>query len=419
MSCFRICQFGVFLLSALALGAETPGRKEAGQEWRRFLGGDGLGVALSGAYPTSWDVATGKGILWKVKVPLPGVSSPIVWQQRIFLTGATATKREMYCFDAKTGALLWSREANADGATAAAPKVSKETTYAAPTPVTDGNRVYAIFANGDVLAFDLEGKRIWARNLGVPFNPYGHASSLAMCKNMILVQLDPASEEEEGSKIVALDSQSGATAWEVRRPVEASWATPIVMETRLGPRIVTSSDRWIIAHEPQDGRIVWQVECYGSEVTASPIHAGGLVIAALASDQVYAIRPDGSGDVTKTHVAWTFEDIVPDVPTPVARGDLGFFLESSGYLGCCDLKKGKLLWEQEFDDRFYSSPVIAGDRLYLVSRKGNVFVIKADRKFEEIGRAKLGEPCDTSPAFCNGRIYIRGAKHLFAIGHGK
>ncbi len=392
-------------------------RQAAGRAWPRFRGHGGLGISAAGRAPTSWDARTGKGILWKAKVPLWSVSSPVVWGGRVFLTGATRRKREVYCFDARSGKLLWTGAvANVPGSPREVPKADEETGYAAPTPVTDGKHVYAIFANGDIAAFDFAGRRTWARNLDPPANTYGHASSLAMHGGLLFVQLDSTSEADGGARMVALKAATGKTAWEAKRGVLASWASPIIARTAKGPQIITSAGERIIAHHPETGKVLWTVRCEGSLMTPSPIYAAGLVIAAIAGDQVYAIRPDGKGDVTKTHVAWRSDDLVPNVPSPVAAGGLLFVPHSSGYLACCDVRTGRKLWEHEFDAVFYASPTVIRDRLYLLGRQGEAFAVRAGRTCEQIGKASLGEPCDASPAYADGCLYIRGASHLYCIG---
>ena len=399
-----------------AASTSAPSRT-AGETWPRFRGHGGLGVSAAGRAPTSWDAGTGEGILWKTKVPLWSVSSPVVWGGRVFLTGATAKRREVYCFDARSGRLLWTGAvADVPGSPREVPKADEETGHAAPTPVTDGKRIYAIFANGDVAAFDLAGRRVWARNLALPADPYGHASSLAMHEGLLFVQVDSASQANAEAKLLALRAADGRTAWEAKHPVLASWASPIVAETAEGPQIVTAADARIIAHHPGTGRVLWSVRCEGSLMAPSPIFAAGLVIAPIAGDQVYAIRPGGKGDVTETHVAWRSDDLVPDVPSPVAAGGLLFVPHSGGNLACLDAATGRKLWEHEFDAVFYASPTIIGDRLYLLSRRGDAFVLKVGRKCEQIGKASLGEPCDASPAYADGCLYIRGASHLYCIG---
>jgi len=398
--------------------APTDTAATASADWPRFHGPDGLGVA-GGEGADAWTAATGGKVLWKTATPLPGASSPIVRGNRIFLTGASPTERAVYAFDADSGQLVWTGAvADVPGSPAEASGVNEETGYAAPTPATDGRRVYAIFANGDVAAFTLDGQAAWAVNVGAPANPYGHASSLALCENLVLVQLDPASVKDGGAKMLALDAETGKTVWEVKRPVHESWATPILVAGPNGPQIVTSADSAILAHDPKDGHILWKVECAGSEMAPSPIAAGGLVIASIAYDKVYAIRP-GDGDAAKPEVVWTFEDVVPNLPTPVADGESVYLVEANGMMACCESGTGKKVWEQDLVASFYASPILAAGRLFLVSRKGDLFVLKAGRAYEAVARVPLGEPCDASPAFASGRLFIRSAKHLFALGPEK
>jgi outer membrane protein assembly factor BamB len=217
--------------------------------------------------------------------------------------------------------------------------------------------------------------------------------------------------------MIALDAATGKKAWNITRPVADSWPSPIVVQTAKGVQLVSSANEWIIAYDPVAGKELWKVKCAGSEVVPSPIYAGGFVLASIAAEQIYAIRPDGQGDVTKSHVAWRSEDGVADVSSPVSNGELAFFAHSGGTVTCIDIASGKIVWDKSLDGEFYASPGLVGDRLYLTTRSGEVFIIRAGRKFEEIGKTSLGEPSDCCPAFVDGRIIMRGATNLFCIGN--
>ncbi|MEI6972112.1 MAG: PQQ-binding-like beta-propeller repeat protein [bacterium] len=381
-----------------------------------FRGFAGSGVAAFTNTPVAWDVRTGSNVLWMVKIPLAGMSSPVVWGTRVFVTGASDEKRVVYCHDLDSGTCLWQADVKVAGDTAGkVPTVNKDTGFAASTPVTDGNAVYAIFANGQVAGIDSCAREMWTIDLGLPGNKYGYSASLAMHAGKVLVQFDTG-EDGRQSQLVALDSGSGRRVWTMDRPVTDSWPSPVLVETGQGTQLVTVANEYIIAYDPATGAELWRVKCGGTDVAATPICAGGLVIAAIAHDKTYAIRPDGRGDVTASHVAWTSEDGTSDVPSPVSDGELIYFAHSSGMITCVDVKTGQTVWSKGLEAEFYASPGLAGDRIYLVARSGEVFILKAGRMYEEIGRAHLGEPSDCSPAFVDGRILLRGLNHLFCIG---
>ena len=400
--------------------ATYPKPEEIARQWPRFRGPGGVATSAYANIPTKWNGKSGEGILWKTPVPLPGRNSPVVWGDAIFLTGATGTKREVYCFDARSGRLRWQRPVETpEGKAAPPPEVEKAAGYAAPTVVTDGRRVVAIFANGDVAAFDFEGKPLWARSLGVPKNSYGHAASLAMYRNMVLVPYDQGRVEDRMSRLIALNAATGKTAWEALRPVSNSWATPIVIDAGGAAQVVTAADPWVIAYNPLTGAEVWRAKCLRGDVAPSPVFAGGVVYAVNTGADLVAIRADGRGDVTKSHILWRSPDNLPDVVSPLAGGGLVWTLLMYGTLTCYDARDGRIVYEHDLDAAFWSSPSLVGDSIYLTSEKGVTFLVSATRKFKELGRSELGENVYASPAFLDGRIYIRGEKHLFAIGNAK
>ena len=390
---------------------------EALSNWPSFRGPNGCGVALCTNPPVSWMAGGASGILWKAEIPLPGMSSPVVSGNRVYLTGANDEKRQVYCFDIASGTRLWTVDVKSPAnPPKKAPDVFKDTGFAAPTAVTDGRMVCALFANGDLTAMDPCAQPMWTVDLGLTVNQYGHSSSLALFNGKVLIQYDQKIGKGNPSRLIAVDAMTGKTVWSTPRPVSASWPSPIVVETAKGPQLITVANEAIIAYDPATGRELWTVKCTGADVAPSPTFAGGLVIVSVTGDKVYAIRPDGSGDVTATHVAWALEEGVSDVPSPVGNNELVFLPSSSGMLLCVDVKTGAKVWEQSIDAEFYGSPGLAGDRLYLVARNGTVYILKAGRKFEELGKIPLDEPSDGSPVFAGNRLLIRGVKTLFCLG---
>jgi outer membrane protein assembly factor BamB len=402
--------------------AGAPPSSAAGEPvWPAFRGPAGDGVARTPAHPpVFWDVATGSNVAWRAAIPLPGLSSPVVWGNRVLLTGASEARREVYCFELAGGALLWTADVGALAPTSKpAPEIFQETGYAAPTPVTDGQFLYAVFANGDVIALDhCAGKR-WSVDLGLPVNRYGHSASLACHDGRVLIQFDQDRDKQATSKLIALDAATGRTAWTTARPVADSWPSPLLIATQAGRQWVTVANDRIAAYDPVTGRELWWVTCAGTDVAPTPIFAGGLVLAPVTGDKLYAIRPDGAGDVTATHVAWTSEDGVSDVPSPLSDGERVYVVNSGGHLVCLEVATGAKAWDRQLDGEFYGSPALAGGLIYLVARNGDVFIFKPGARHEAVGTVALGEPSDGSPVFAGDRLFIRGIKTLFCLGGRK
>jgi len=377
-----------------------------------------MGISTHANVPTTWDGPSGKNILWKTAVPTEGNSSPVVWKDRIFLTGGTNAVRRVFCFDTASGKLLWQQDLPATpSSTVKPPEIMADTGFASSTPATDGQRVYVMYAIGDVAAFDFTGKQVWVRSLGIPKNSYGHATSLALVRNLLLVQFDQATAKEAKSKLLALDTATGTPVWETPRRVPNSSCTPIVVQWKGQEQIITGGDPWTIAYQPADGKEIWRVNCLSHDVAASPVFADGVVYVANDNAKATAIRVDGRGDVTETHTLWTAEDGLPDTASPLATSQYVLLLTSAGTLTNYDAKSGKKLWEKDYESPFKASPSLVGKYVYLVGDEGKAWVIEpGPTDCKTIAEANLGEPCAASPAFQDGRIYLRGKQNLYCVG---
>jgi outer membrane protein assembly factor BamB len=400
------------LAGAAAFAADTPSNEEYNANWPRFRGPGGNGVYAKSDVPLTCDIKTGANIAWSVDVPAEGFGSPVVWGDKVFLSGGDKAMREVMCFEVSSGKVLWKSDVPKADDAAEAPDQSG---MASSTVATDGQRVFAIFANGDLAAFDFEGKAVWSKHLGVPKNPYGHATSLLTWQDRVIVQFDQGEADDKLSKLYAFDGATGNIVWQQPRPVGASWATPITIEAAGKAQIVTLANPFVISYAAADGKELWRAECLDGEVTPSPIFAGGTLFAVHPSSKLQTIRPDGSGDVTQTHLGWIAEDGVPDITSPVSNGELVFLVDSSGTLTCYDAKTGKKQWEHDVQEDINASPSIAGNTLYLLSKKGTLIVVSVAREFKELGRSDLGEQVLASPAFAHGSILVRGTKHLICI----
>lgn len=400
------------LLSAALAAFPARGEPAAGGNnaaWPGFRGPGGSAVSAETNPPSAGDLSGGKGLLWKADLPLPGAGSPIVWGDRVFLSGADAAGHgAVFAYEAKSGKPLWRGDVPLTGN----PTIFDEhTTFAAPTPVTDGKRVFAVFATGAIAAFNMDGSTAWTADLGVPEIQYGYASSPLLYKNRLIVQLDQEAEGE--AALVAFDAETGKIAWRAKRAMGASWCSPAVFETAKGPQIVTASCGGVAAYDPKDGSEIWRFKEESHDIVCTPVFTKGLVVATLAAEGTFAIRPDGRGDVTATHLAWKNDDASADVASPVAFGDWVFV--PSYAVQCLSAADGKPAAECEVDGTYYASPFVAGGKLYLVNRDGAVTILKADKTLAALGKAAVGEPVDATPAVAGGRLFVRTHKRLLCF----
>ncbi len=412
----------IFTLVAIAIVTLAGPATAADPAWPCFRGPGGSGISRYDNVPDDWDGPSGKNILWKTPVPLPGNSSPVIVAGRVFLTGADEKQRQVYCFDLAGGRLLWQADvpAGPDSNKLELKDSQREAPgFAACTMATNGRYVAAYFANGDLAAFDLAGHLAWSKSLGIPDNPYGHAASLAVYKDLLLVPFDQADLKAKKSKLRALDIASGRVVWQQPRPVRSSWTSPIVIRAAGRDQLITAADPWAIAYNPADGKELWRVKLEHGDVAPSPVSVGDIVIAVVDdSSPITAIRADGSGDVTDKSVLWKGSDNTPAICSPLATAEFVFLLTSEGKLTCYDTQKGDKLWEEDLGDfNCKSSPAMVGKELYLFGEDGKCWILAPLRSgVKRIRQVNLGEGCMSCPAFQDGRMYVRGKENLICVG---
>lgn len=382
-------------------------------DWPMFRGPGGLGIAFNAKPMTDWSATN--NILWKAKIDLAGWNSPIVVGGKVFLAGADKTKRSVYCFNAINGEPVWRKDI--PSTTKEAPQVLDDTGYAPSTMASDGQRVFAIFPNGDIVAFDLEGKQLWQKALGMPTNAYGHATSLVVYGSGLIIQYDQGTAPEDGkSKLIALECATGKLAWEVKRPVSGSWSTPLVVKVGGKEQIVTTSNPLAISYDAATGKELWRVECLSGDVAPSPVFGTGYVYVANLGSYMSALRPDLTGDIAKTGIGWQSQDDLPDITSLLCKDDLLYMLTTEGILTCVDAKTGKKVWNHNYNERFNASPVFADGKVFLMEVSGKAHILEAGRAFKELSSPSLGEEVRATPAFISDRIYIRGKQNLYCIG---
>jgi len=336
-----------------------------------FRGYFGQGISYQNNIPERWNGSTGENIKWKVAFSKPGYNSPVIWDDRLFISGGDEEARVVACYNRHTGQL------------------------------------HAIFATGDVIALDLEGNRVWARNLGVPDNHYGHSSSLQVWRNRLVVQYDTNTR----GRMLALNTATGEIIWDVNRPVNISWASPVLIEADGNIQIVTTSDPYVSGHDLETGRELWKVEAMMGEVGPSVAYDGGLVFATNEYARLVAVEPKPGATIL-----WQDDEYLSEASSPVAYDGLLYLATSYGVLVCYDGKTGEKQWEKEFNDGFYSSPMIADGKLYITDMDGVTHILKADRTGTMIGEPPLGEGAYATPVFADGAVYLKGFGHLFCVG---
>ncbi len=389
--------------------SDFASREEMKKNWPGFRGPEGNGVAVDAEFPTEWNGSSGKNILWKIPIPHPGYNSPIIWEKKIFLSGADRESQVVYCFDADSGDILWQTELkNIPGSPERRPAVGDDTGYAAPTMTTDGERVFALFATGDIACLDLEGKQIWAKNLGMPDNHYGHASSLITYQDLLIVPFD----QNTGGRLLALRARSGDVVYDQPRDVEISWASPILVDTGDRIELILNSSPFVMSHDPRTGQELWRVQCMLGEVAPSLAYADGIVFAVNDYARLVGIKLQETPEVV-----WEYIDDLSEVASLLATKEFVFMAASFGTISCFDSKTGERYWFHDFDEGFYSSPILVGDKVYCMDMFGVLYIFKTQKEFELISQNELGEHAMTIPAFMHNRIYIRGVEHLFCIGN--
>lgn len=406
---------------AAAPEAETPAAAPAGEEeiapatvqapannvsYQGFRGNNSNGYSTAKNVPTKWNLADGSNILWKQPVPKSGHNSPVIVGNNVFFSGADDQARELYCYDLNTGEKRWTVSASGiPGSPKTMPKTSHGTGLAASTVVADGGHVCAIFATGDMICVDTNGKLLWSKNVGVPDNHYGYASSLLLFRDMVIVQYD----NQANPRVFALDLATGDEKWSKSRPEKITWSSPIIATVNNQPQLVLMGNPAITAYNPMNGEQLWRVECLTGEVGASPCSANGVVFGASEYSKLIAINgADGS-------VLWESTDYLPEVSSPVATKDNLYLATSYGVVAAFDAKTGELRKEHDLGVEFYSSPVIVGGKMYLFSNSGKMHIFSADNEFQLLDSFETGETTMSTPAFTDGKIVVRTESSIYCV----
>lgn len=409
------CGASLFVVAAFAYPALAA-------DWADFRGPTGQGHA-EGKLPTSWSKTD--HVQWKREIPGSGWSSPVVYRGRIFLTTSVARPNgkegdlslRTLCLDAGSGEVVWDREVFApDGAKS--PKIHRKNSHASPTPVIHDDRIYVHFGHQGTACLDLTGGVLW-KNDRLAYKPvHGNGGTPIIVDDLLIFSCDGGDERF----IVALDRSSGSVVWKVNREGSAnqlfSFSTPLLITVNGQRQIVSPGSNSVNAYDPRNGNQIWKVRYDGYSVIPRPVYGHGLVYicTGYGTPNLLAIRPDGRGDVTDTHVAWTTKKTVPHTPSLLLVGDELYMVSDKGMASCLDAKTGKVLWnEQRLGGEYSASPLYADGKIYFQSEEGLGTVIKASKKFEVVAKNDLKERSLASYAVVDRDLLIRTDKNLYRI----
>jgi len=414
----------------------------AGEDWPMWRGPRGDGTSTEKDIPTRWDATN--NIAWKVEIPGQGHASPIVWRDRVFLVTCTPETKERFllCLNRKTGQTIWRT------VVLRAPLEAKHhlNSCASSTPATDGEFVYVSFLEPDgsvvpaevirkrsgelrannsglpvnpgqmfVAAYDMNGNRMWVARPGEFASVWGYCSNPVLFEGKVILNGD----HDGDAYIVALDRKTGETAWKVARENRIrSYATPLIRTIDGRSQMMVAGSHSIVSYSPRDGSKQWFTKGPRGRAVASPVFNRDLlfVCAAYPTRQMLAIRPNGRGDVTETHVVWRCHQSCAYVPSPIAVGDYFLVVNDNGIASCFDAASGKRHWRERIGNGHSASLVSAGGLVYFLSDEGVTKIVRPGKQFQLIAENSIGERCYTSPAISRRQILLRSEKHLFCIG---
>jgi outer membrane protein assembly factor BamB len=423
-SSVRISRSSVLALAAVCVLLGGGAGRAA--NWPEFRGPTGQGVASAAKLATQWSRQT--NVAWRRALAGRGWSSPVIWEGRIYLTSAIQSTGEgeagkrlslrALCLAASDGEVLWDTEVFAVGEQELQ-SVHAKNSYASPTPIVDGQRLYVHFGPHGVAALDLAGDVIWQRT-DIDYDArHGGGGSPVLSGEALIFNCDGVEEPF----IAAVNCASGADLWRTPRPPAEShnfsFSTPLEIEVAGQRQVVSPASHVVCSYEPASGRELWRVHYPNKwSVIPRPVFAGGKVFVCTGYEgpaELLAIDPTGSGDVTETHVKWRTDRYVSHTPSPVVAGGLLFMMSDEGIAVCYDIETGKRHWHKRLGGNYSASPLLAADLVYVASEQGDFTIFRAAATYEEVSRSTLGEPVLASMATDGEALYIRTEAALYRI----
>lgn len=399
------------LVPFLLLGAAPA------ENWPGWRGPGHDGVSPEKGLPAHWSAT--ENVRWKAELPGAGVSTPVVWGARVFVTasdGRLGDRLHLLCFHRDSGKELW--HTRFFGSAASEGQFAPGG-MAVPTPATDGKRVFALFGTGDLVCVDADGRPVWVRSLAQEYGPFrnrwGMAASPTLAGNLLVVQVDHAG----ASYLLGVEAVTGATRWWTRRDASVNWSSPLPVKVGKNTQIVSAGTYALRGYAADTGDELWSVQGLQMQCIPTPVASGGCLFVTGGRDSsALSVRLDSSarGDLTKTHVTWKAR-CGTNIPSPLVLDGYCYCVEDSGFANCLKTDGGENVWRERLGGGKYSASPVAGDgKVYFASESGRVTVVRAGPKFEVLARNDIGELVVASPALSQGCLFLRGDRHLYCIG---
>lgn len=406
-------RFTCLALACLLLGSALA----LGNDWPEFRGPTGQGHFTGGPLPRTWGPM--KNVVWKQEIPGAGWSSPAVCQGRVFLTTSVPDEEKNYslralALDAASGKVLWDREVLREESSNS-PRIHTKNSHASSSPLVHDGKLYVHFGHMGTACLDLNGAVVW-KNTDVTFAPvHGNGGSPVFVDGVLIFSCDGGEEHF----VVGLDARTGKQLWRTDRHTDAakkfSFSTPLVIQVQGRKQVVSAGSNAVCAYEPRTGKEIWRVRYDGYSVVPRPVLGHGLlfVCTGYESPKLLAVRVDGTGDVTDTHVAWTVAKGVPLTPSPLLVGEALYLVADNGIVSCLETRTGKQLWQERLNGKFSASPLYANGLVYLQDEDGVGTVLKAGKEFAVVARNDLQERTLASFAAAGKALFVRTEHHLY------
>ena len=398
-------------LIALLLLATTTA--SAGN-WPAWRGADGRGISADTRLPVRFGPET--NVAWKTPLPGEGNSTPIIWNDRVFVTGPRdgGKIRSLMCFDRGNGKLLWTHDvAFPDKETA-----HGDNPFCSGSPTTDGKQVYASFGSAGVLACDFEGHVAWHRKLGKLTHVFGQATTPVLYKNLVIVHRGPGDK----THLVALDRKTGKTVWDTpefakNNNLYGSWSTPVIVRVAGHDELIVTMPREIKGYDPATGKELWKCGGLGTEIYTMPTVGNGMVVG-ISGHQGPAIgvKLGGRGDLTDSNRLWLTAKNHQRVGSGVIVGKYLYLSNATGIAQCIEARSGKVVWAQRLGGTLWGTMLAADGRLYVSNKEGDIFVLAASPTFQLLARNRMAEHMKAAVAPSDGQLFVRTYKTLYCIG---